>query len=100
MKTLIAVVAACVPWASGAAAQQLGPCLERGAFVARLFEFYREAPAAMGLTSSGTVLELIESPGGKTWSIIVTLPNGLSCGLVAGEAWQRAPARPPADPPA
>tara|TARA_Y100000031_G_C8177535_1_gene364822 strand:+ start:176 stop:370 length:195 start_codon:yes stop_codon:yes gene_type:complete len=39
------------------------------------------------LASSGAVLEVLASKGG-TWTILVTQPNGTSCVVATGEAWQ------------
>ena len=55
---------------------------------------YGEQPVARGLVSTGAVIEILVAPDGETWSIVVTLPNGLSCGLAAGETWQTVPVAP------
>ena len=41
----------------------------------------------MGLTTSGKVLEVVVSAGGS-WTIIVTTPSGISCGVASGESWK------------
>lgn len=48
---------------------------------------YDEVPLAMGLVVDGTVLEVLVSPSG-TWSLLVTLPSGLTCLLRAGSYWE------------
>ena len=63
-------------------------CAKRSDFVKLLSSNYDEAPVAMGLTASGRVLEVVASDHGS-WTIIVTRPNGISCGVVSGESWQR-----------
>ena len=35
------------------------------------------------------MLELYASPETGTWTILVPLPNGLSCLVASGEAWER-----------
>ena len=45
-------------------------------------------PVAMGLVSDGNVLEVATSSSGS-WTIVVTLPTGLSCAVAAGEKWAR-----------
>ena len=73
--------------ASPALAQNAAPCSERTDFLQHLFKNYKEAPVAMGVTSSGRVLEVIASDNGS-WTIIVTMPNGMTCGVVSGESWE------------
>ncbi len=67
---------------------QEAPCVKRSLFLNHLSSNYQEAPIAMGLTSSGTVLEVVVSKSG-TWTIIVTLPNGVTCGVASGESWEK-----------
>jgi hypothetical protein len=42
----------------------------------------------MGLSSTGSMLEVLTSPAGISWTIITTLPNGMSCLVAAGENWE------------
>ena len=98
---LAAALPAVQPWpAAAAAAQPIGPCLDRKDLMSHLASEYGESPVARGLASAGAVIELVVSPGGDTWTIIATLPNGLSCGFAAGEAWQAVPSAVRTDPPA
>jgi hypothetical protein len=34
------------------------------------------------------VIEVLKAPDGKTWTILFTSPNGASCLVASGEAWQ------------
>ena len=70
-----------------ALAEQAGPCVEHADFLDHLSSAYKEAPVAMGVTSNGHMLEVVASESG-TWTIIVTAPSGITCGLVAGESWE------------
>ncbi len=63
-------------------------CLSRTEMVARLAESYGELPRAAGVTANGSLLELLASPDGATWSILITGPRGRSCLVSAGEAWR------------
>ena len=65
-------------------------CGERTKFLDHLSHGYKEAPAAMGLVSNGALLEVLVSKQGS-WTIIVTRPNGMSCVVAAGEAWEELP---------
>ncbi|MCG8692806.1 MAG: hypothetical protein MI806_16515 [Minwuiales bacterium] len=72
--------------ASPAMAQMV--CSERDKFLKHLGDGYKEAPVAMGLASNGSVLEVLAS-GKGTWTIILTMPNGTSCVVASGEAWEQ-----------
>jgi hypothetical protein len=62
-------------------------CNKRDTFLDSLKEGYSEAPVAMGLVSNGSVLEVLASKKGS-WTIIVTMPNGTSCVVASGDAWE------------
>ena len=49
---------------------------------------YAEEPVAVGVTANGGVIEVLKAPDGKTWTILFTSPNGASCLVASGEAWQ------------
>ncbi len=72
--------------ASPAVAQMV--CSERAKFLKHLGDGYSEAPIAMGLASNGTVLEVLASNKGS-WTIILTKPDGMSCVVASGEAWEQ-----------
>ena len=80
--TLASSVALLAPSAS---AQTL--CGERQNFISHLGKNHHEATTAMGLTSSGKVIEVLTSEKGS-WTIIVTNPDGRSCLIAAGEDWE------------
>jgi hypothetical protein len=63
-------------------------CGPRADLVAPLATKYREAPIAVGLSADGNLVEVLSAADGATWSILVTAPNGRSCLVAAGEAWQ------------
>jgi hypothetical protein len=65
-------------------------CGERGDFLGHLSNSYHERPVAMGLVSNGALLEVLASDKGS-WTIIVTRPDGTSCVVAAGEAWEDLP---------
>jgi hypothetical protein len=66
-------------------------CARRDALLTALAHRYREQPKALGLSSSGVVIELMTSGEGKTWTLLLTQPDGTSCIIATGEAWQPAP---------
>ncbi len=55
-----------------------------------LAERYGEAPTSMGLGSNGHVVEVFSSDSGS-WTLIVTAPNGRSCMMASGQAWENLP---------
>ena len=63
-------------------------CTDRASTLAHLSKNYKEQPVAIGLASAGGVVEILVSEDGKTWSIIVTLPSGITCMVAAGEDWE------------
>ena len=90
MKSLAAAGALLI-MASTASAQVV--CKDRTTFLRHLGASYLEAPVAMGLANNGSVIEVLSSQGGGTWTIIVTKPSGLSCIVASGEAWDTPPVR-------
>ena len=62
-------------------------CDVRISLLAKLDNGYSEKPVAVGLASSGNVVELLISSDG-TWTILVTKPNGIACVAAVGEEWQ------------
>ncbi|MGE5546220.1 MAG: hypothetical protein ACM33T_04945 [Solirubrobacterales bacterium] len=66
-------------------------CAKRDALLTSLQHEYKEAPAAVGLASNGSVIELLTANDGKTWTILMTRPDGTSCVVAAGEAWEALP---------
>lgn len=72
------------PFAASAQPQ----CDERAAVISVLQEKYKESPIAIGVTHSGGLVEVLTTPDGATWSIIVTTPQGIACLVAAGESWR------------
>ena len=66
-----------------------GPsCGPRKEIIADLGQQFKEAPVALGLSNDGTVVEILTSENGSTWTIMVSRPDGVSCLVAAGESWQ------------
>ncbi len=72
-----------------AAAQTI--CGQRADVLSGLNGTYTETPTAMGLSNNGGVVEILTSPKGDTWTIIIILPNGMSYLVAAGENWEKMP---------
>ncbi len=72
-------------------AQAQSLCGNRTDVLGKLSNGYSENASAMGLASNGGVVEVLTSPKGDTWTIIITMPNGVSCLVAAGESWETLP---------
>src|SRR5947207_8619344 len=82
---ILSVAAAALAVGTAQAQQVCGP---RTIVVQKLNSELGEKPEAAGLTHNGGVIEILASKDGGTWTVIMTAPNGLSCLLAAGEAWE------------
>ncbi len=87
---LALLVAAAAPASAGPPAQSpaLSVCATHADVAKRLDSGYSETPTAIGLASNGSVIELFSTVDGSTWTLIMTMPDGTSCTMAAGEAWE------------
>jgi hypothetical protein len=67
---------------AAAAQPACGPHTE---VIKALGDKFRETQSATALTNAGTLLEVLTSNDGSTWTIIVSRPDGLSCVVAAGQ---------------
>ena len=63
-------------------------CGDRSIILNSLSDKYKEEPSAMGLSHSGSVVEVLMSPTGNTWTLLMTMPSGQSCLVASGEHWE------------
>ena len=75
--------------ASPAAAQPL--CAQRSEVAAQLRSRHAETPVALGIAANGGVVEVFSAGDGSTWTLVITMPDGTSCMLAVGEAWENLP---------
>ncbi len=68
-------------------AAEILTCDLRSKIIADLQKGYEEHPTAQGVTNAGTVMELWTGHEGDTWTLIVSLTDGRSCVVGAGESW-------------
>ena len=54
----------------------------------QLAKRYGERLVAQGISIQGVLIEILAAPNGETFTIIVTLANGMSCLVAAGEHWE------------
>ena len=74
-------------FASSLAQAQQAPCGKRGKTRSKLGKDYAEQPVSLGLSSNGTLVEVLVSKSGG-WTIIYTMPNGGSCVIATGQSWE------------
>lgn len=70
------------------AAAQSNICGKRDSIVERLQDKYGETRQSMGLQQNNGVLEVFASEASGSWTILVTMPNGMTCLVAAGDAWE------------
>jgi hypothetical protein len=80
-----------VPLGATAQEEESTECAERRTIVEMLNSQYDETARAIGVISEEVVLEVFVSKESGTWTVLVTDPQGLSCVLAAGQAWQETP---------
>lgn len=68
-------------------------CAAREKVLQHLSGTYKEAPVAMGLANNGGVIEVMRSPDNATFTIVITMPDGQSCMIAAGQSWETLPRR-------
>ena len=74
--------------AAPAFAQSSMPCGKRDDLLGHLSGKYQEEPVAMGLATNGSVVEVLASDAGDSFTIVYTTPNGLTCMMAAGSNWE------------
>lgn len=72
---------------AGAGPQEM-LCNHRQEVLAKLGNQYHESTVAMGVASNGGVLEVLSSDKGKTFTVLLTMPNGQSCLVSMGNDWE------------
>lgn len=74
--------------AAGAQAQGQRHCGERDRIVQHLADGYGESRQSMGLGVNNSVMEVFASQETGTWTITVTMPNGMMCLVASGRAYE------------
>lgn len=71
-----------------AEAQQLQNCAPRDKVVERLADKYGESRQSMGLGSNNAVMEVFASIESGSWTITVTMANGITCLVASGQNFE------------
>lgn len=73
---------------ANATAMQGNNCGSRNTVLDYLSVKYSEKPVTMGVAANGSLIEVLSSRKGATFTIIVTVPDGKTCMVAAGEGWE------------
>lgn len=84
--TIAAALVAAFFVAAPAAAEMF--CTEARALARFLADHHDETPIGAGLAGNGGLVQVLVSPDGETWTIILTMPDGTACLMAAGEGWE------------
>ena len=71
-------------------------CAQRDGLIAALLDRFGEGSLGLGVSDSGSVVEVFRSERTGTWSLLLTLPDGRTCLLAAGGMWVTTPTGDPA----
>ena len=91
MKTQLVTVAAlvCAVFAPVVASAAGQACAPRDDVLNHLKSKYNEERRSIGLTSNNMVLEVYASIDGDTWSVVMSYPDGTSCVMAVGSAFEQ-----------
>jgi len=88
LAALTAAAAALIATTTDAMAQNARNCGQRDAVLSRLAEGYGESRQSMGLGANNAVMEVFASSETGSWTITVTMPNGLTCLVASGQSFE------------
>ncbi|MEX0305826.1 MAG: hypothetical protein AB3N12_00435 [Ruegeria sp.] len=63
-------------------------CAPRDNVIKRLVENYGETRRGIGIARQGAIMELYASDNTGSWTITVTLPDGITCLVASGQAFE------------
>ena len=74
--------------AQNAAAQTARNCAPRDVVVERLANKYGEARQSVGLGANNSMVEVFAASETGTWTITVTMANGVTCLVASGQSYE------------
>ena len=86
MLTLMIGFGLCM-FASSSSAQNMR-CADRNEVIDKLHKKYGETRQSIGINRTSGVVETYASHETGTWTILLTLPNGQTCMIAAGENYE------------
>lgn len=93
--TLAMAVIAPAETSKPAVPRDMPGCASRADVVARLAGTYGESLRITGLGLHNTVVEVFANPSSGNWTLTTTRPDGLTCLLTSGHAFETPVTRPP-----
>jgi hypothetical protein len=88
------IAAAIVACTQTASAQQPPACVKHSELIAHLADKFQETPTHFGITDNGMLMEVYVSADRSTWTVAMTMPNGISCLVATGQMWETVPRAP------
>ena len=70
---------------------QTRKCGKRASLIKVLIEKYKETPRALGLSSANKIAMEIYASEKGSWTVMMTMTNGMTCIMAAGHSWQEGP---------
>jgi len=92
LTTTLLAAGACLAVSIPAQAQM--QCHQHKEVLGKFADTYKEAPVAGGLTQDGRLLQVLSSGDDGTWTIVLSKPDGVTCVIMAGEAWRKLDPKP------
>lgn len=65
-----------------------GNCDFRESLLNNLDKKYGELEFALGIVNNGDILEIIVDANDRSWSVLITKPNGISCVVAVGDDFE------------
>lgn len=88
-----AIIASCVATIIPIASLAQTVCAERAQVLEKLETKFGESRTSIGLSANNRVMEVFASPETGSWTITVTTPNGKTCLLASGRAFEEMAAK-------
>ncbi|MEP1765710.1 MAG: hypothetical protein ABJJ53_03495 [Sulfitobacter sp.] len=88
LAALTAAAATYVAFATQASAQPQRNCGPRENVVTRLAEGYGETRQSVGIGANNAMVEVFASDETGSWTIIFTMPTGVSCLVASGQSFE------------
>lgn len=73
-------------------------CAAHDDVAASLATKYSEVRRSIGMVRDGSMMEIYAAPDTGTWTMTITLPNGQTCLIAAGDKFETVPVAPQGDP--
>lgn len=91
---LLAAIAIWLAVTSGMASAAT-QCASRDSVVRTLADKYGETQIGIGMAANNSVAEIYTSPATGTWTMTITMPNGMTCLVASGQSWEQVEPVPP-----